>query len=125
MFDRHNKSMQLKFKTSDILAKLRANRALHVAEHVEAMAGYKLALEKELKRKLSALRKGTIPSSHINLVKPTSYEAEYNRAEAMYAMTTETEVQLDQELFQQLILDEWAWSSQSKALNTSYIGAAR
>ena len=65
----HYDSITLKFKTSDILAKIRENRSKHVAEFLEADKGFRQAWIDELKQKLSEAQAGFPIKIHTKLVK--------------------------------------------------------
>lgn len=113
-------SIALKFKTSDILEKLRANRAKHVEVFTKAQEAFRAAYIKECRKKASDAAAGKPITQETSLAMPHSFEREYTRAEQMYAMTTETEVELEQDLFRQLILDEWSWSHSFNTTNSGY-----
>ena len=114
----------LKYPHAVLLEKLEANRKNHKATYDEAKVEYAKQLKADFAGKLLQLEKGEEVNSHCALLKPVQYLADYDRAIAMLKMTTDKEIELDQQSFAQLVLDEWSWKS-SFMTNTAVYGNAR
>lgn len=107
----HNMGLDsLKFARTDLLAKVKANREKHVTEYATAMKEYRRDMIEFLAGKLSEAKEEQDVPHHINLIRPTEYTKHYDRAIAMLQMTVNTEIELEQAIFAQLVLDEWSWS---------------
>ncbi len=119
---RNAQSMSLKFKTSDVIIVITENRARHKENYEEALVKFKVAHLAELRKKISDLKKDKKVSLGSALLAPVSYLPDYDRALSMFRMTVETELELDQEQFNQLIRDEWVWSHNFASQTMSYVG---
>jgi sulfur carrier protein ThiS len=113
----------VKVAVSDLLAQLKLNRADHIKEYNEAVVGYKKALEKELQEKLKTVRKTGDVSFNFKTVKPQSYENSFIEAITQLEWTVDKEVDLDQQSFKQLVMNQWAWQSNFTATTAMYKGA--
>ena len=51
---------------------------------------------------------------------PQSYEAEYTRAMRMLELSVDDTIEVEQDVFNQLVLDEWHWKMSFTASNTMY-----
>ena len=112
---------------TELLEIVRANRAKHVADYREAVADYKKAVVNVAKENLALARTGQL--ADISRMKslppqPISYEDSYNRAIRMLELSVEDQIELEEQIFNQLVLDEWLWKHSFVAMNTSYKGLA-
>ncbi len=114
----------LKYPQAVLLEKLEANRKNHKAVYEEARVEYAKRLAADFRAKLADLDAGKEVNANCNLFKPVQFLADYDRAIAMLKMTTDKEIELDQESFAQLVLDEWSWQS-SFLTNTAVYGNAK
>lgn len=117
---RYNGGFVLKFSVAELLTKLKTNLEEHKTIFIEAQEGYKKAFETELKKKLSKLVEGDIPSPGSRLSIPHSYAKDYEDAIEMLTFTSDAEVTLDQSLFNAYVLDEWDWQTNFLTSNSSY-----
>jgi hypothetical protein len=113
----------IKMNRLELLEIVRANKITHVAEFLEAVEDYKklvlqiaaanakLAKTGDLEqfKKMKAL-----PSA------PTSYEDSYKRAIRMLELSVEEIIEVEEDVFNQLVLDEWSWKRQFTVANTMY-----
>jgi hypothetical protein len=60
-------------------------------------------------------------SHHIDLEKPESYEADYNRALRMLELDIADTVEMDEGTFRNLVEDEWGWSRNFGATTAHYL----
>lgn len=113
----------VKVHRGELLEAIKANRTKHVAEYNEAVEDYKLVAIKVAKENLKLANSGvldTIAKVRSMPAAPTSYEAEYNRAIRMLEMSVETEIELEDDVFNQLVMDEWSWKRQFSVSNMAY-----
>lgn len=119
----------------ELLSVLQQNREQHLKEYQEAVEGHKIeAAERleEVKAKIAeqeqALAAGKVIGAvghWVNLKVPESHERDYNRAIKMVEMSVHSQIELDEERFTELVMDEWGWKSNFTASNENYIGKFR
>jgi len=51
---------------------------------------------------------------------PVSYEDNYNRAIRMLELSVEEQIELEEQIFNQLVLDEWHWKQMFTSMNATY-----
>ena len=119
---RSSLDLSLKYAVEDLLNKIKANKATHVANFNKAMAGYKIKMVEELEKKLKDAKEGKLVEHTVNLPRPKSFESYYDEAYDMISMCKDTEITLDRTLFGQLVRDEWEWSHEYATANSSYLG---
>lgn len=102
----------VKINKLELLTIVRENKAKHVSEFNEAVEDYRALAVKIAKHNLELANTGdldkikdmkSIPTA------PTSYEADYNRAARMLELSVDDVIELEDVVFNQLVLDEWAW----------------
>lgn len=101
---------------------LTANRSKHVEEYTAALEGYYKQAEAEVK-KLAKRIKDRSEGGHlyVNLVKPESYEEQYDTALEMLEWSQDESIEVSQQEFRQYIQDEWAWKQSFSTTNSTYI----
>ena len=116
-------SLSCRFKTIDLIAKLKQNRAKHKDEYDKACKVYSGELVALLEKKLEAARKGKKVSHVIDLRAPVEYLGEYDKALGMLEMTTDREIPLDPVAYAQLVMDDWEWKTDFLSNTTRYLSA--
>ena len=102
---------------------LRDNKEKHIKDYNESVIDYKNAVLKVAKRNLELAETGDMESMikfRVFPQKPTSYEQEYNRSIRMLELSVDDTIELDNTLFNQLVLDEWQWKSSFVSTSTLY-----
>ena len=120
----------VKVKKDDLMLKVLANRSQHVAEYIEACAGYReQALEEieratdRLRRQVAALKEGEaigLAAIHFSLPLPESHKADYDQVVAMLEMSVDSEIELDSDSFREYVMDEWDWRAKWENTKMSY-----
>ena len=104
----------VKVNKSELQKILADNKKKHVKEYEEAVKDYKKAALKVAKDHVELAKSGeldkiakirSMPSG------PVSYEDSYNRAIRMMELSVEDVIELEEQIFNQLVLDEWAWKN--------------
>ena len=117
----------IKMKRIELLDIVRANKEKHIAEFIEAVADYKVLVLKITKTNLSFAKSEdleefkkikAIPSA------PISYEDSYKRAIRMLELSIDDIIEVEEDVFNQLVLDEWSWKRGFIASNTIYKSGA-
>lgn len=113
----------VKIDKTELLKIVRENKTKHVAEYEEAVADYKAGVVKLAKENLKLANSGDL--SKITKIKaapqgPVSYEDNYTRAIRMLELSVDSVIELEEDVFNQLVLDEWAWKRAFTAMSASY-----
>jgi len=109
----------------ELLDILRSNKEKHVSDYKEGVQDYFSAVLKLVERNLELARSGdlsTVAKISPMPPAPTSYESAYNRASRMLELSVDDVIELDEQTFNQLVLDEWAWKSMFAGTTQSYKG---
>lgn len=113
----------VKMKRDELLEIVRENKIKHISEYEEAVNDYKALAIKITKENVKIANTGdldkikdikSVPSA------PRSYETDYNRAARMLELSVEDVIELEDDVFNQLVLDEWSWKQSFSFSNTSY-----
>lgn len=117
----------IKMNRLELLEIVRANRITHVAQFLEAVEDYKdmalrittanLKLAKTANlEEITKLK--TVPGA------PVSYEDSYKRSIRMLELSVEDIIEVEEDVFNQLVLDEWVWKRNFSISNTMYKAGA-
>lgn len=113
----------IKMNRIELLNIVFANQEKHAADFIEAVADYKEAVLKITKQNLALARTGDLDKiAKIRAVpqKPVSYEKNYERAIRMLQLSVEDVIEVEEDVFNQLVLDEWAWKHNFVAAASLY-----
>ena len=112
----------VKMNRSELLDIVRKNKEKHILEYKEAVADYLLVIKKiaEQNVKIATSNRKVVEAStdlnSINVVsyksfpqQPSTFELEYSRAIRMLELSVEDVIELEDHIFNQLVLDEWEW----------------
>jgi hypothetical protein len=113
----------IKMNRLELLAIVQANKITHVAEFIEAVEDYK-KLVLQIAQGNAKLAK-TADLEQFKKIKaqpapPNSYENDYKRAIRMLELSVEDVIEVEEDVFNQLVLDEWHWKRQFTVANTMY-----
>ena len=98
----------------ELLGIVRTNKEKHVREYNESVEDYKKAAISVTQKNLELAQSGDLDQiAKIKGMpqKPTSYEKEYDRAIRMLELSVESVIEVEQDVFNQLVLDEWSWKN--------------
>ena len=113
----------IKMKRLELLDIVRANKEKHIAEFIEAVADYKVLVLRIAKANLSLAKSEDL--EEFKKIKPVpsapvSYEDSYRRAIRMLELSVEDIIEVEEDVFNQLVLDEWSWKRGFTAATMSY-----
>lgn len=113
----------VKINRKELLKIVRDNKTKHVTEYEEAVTDYKAGVVKLAKENLKLANSGELDK--ISRIKaapqaPVSYEDNYNRAIRMLELSVDEVIELEENDFNQLVLDEWVWKRAFTAMSASY-----
>jgi hypothetical protein len=120
---RRNAMRSVKVNKAELLTVLQDNKKKHVKEYEESVKDYKKAAIKVAKEHVDLAKTGDLDKiAKIRAMpqRPTSYEDSYNRAIRMMEMSVEDVVELEEQIFNQLVLDEWSWKTAFTATGALY-----
>lgn len=110
----------VKINKDKLLAAVRENRTTHIEEYAEAIAAYREAMIDELKDRLDHVEGGGEVDHYIEVMKPSSHEADYDRVIAMLEFSEDDVIELTSTEFAQYVQDEWAWKREFDAVSSNY-----
>ncbi len=113
----------VKLNKKDLLKIVIENRSKHIAEYNQSVEDYKAAAVKVAAEHVELAKTGEL--SKIAKIKampaaPVSYEKEYGRAIRMLELSVEKDIEVEEDIFNQLVLDEWSWKNQFVASASLY-----
>lgn len=113
----------VKMNRLELLKIVKENATKHVADYDEAVADYKVAVTKIAKANLKLAN--TAELEQIRKMKPVpqspaNYADNYNRAIRMLQLSVEEIIEVEEHIFNQLVLDEWGWKQQFVAQSAMY-----
>lgn len=99
-----------------------ANRERHFTEHAAARAEWVKAQIAKLHETIDRLSNdNTAPNYSVVLSEPPSHVEEYDKALRMLHDSVDDVIELESEQYSQLVLDDWQWSKQFKAVTSTYL----
>lgn len=113
----------VKINKVELLEIVRANKEKHIKEFLEAVEDYKTAAIKVATDNLALATSGDVEKiSKIKSMpaKPISYEDSYTRAVRMLELSVEDVIEVEEDIFNQLVLDEWQWKHQFATTSALY-----
>ena len=118
-----NVMRSVKVDRTELLDIVRKNKVKHVKEFEESVKDYKKAAVKVAKEHVELAKTGELDQiAKIRAMpqKPASYEKDYDRAIRMLELSVEDTIELEEDIFNQLVLDEWHWKNAFVASNSLY-----
>jgi hypothetical protein len=112
-------------KKADLLAAVRKNREQHRAIFLEAVEGYRKEVLRLLEERVMTIKHSKLPRSvSISLYVPEDHTKDYDNAIAMFEMSIDEELEIDEASFVQLVRDDWQWKRQWLTSNAGYSNTA-
>jgi hypothetical protein len=117
---KRNVMQSVKMDRKELLKIVKENATKHVADYDEAVADYKVAVVK-----LAVKLANTADLNEFRKIKslpqsPTNYAENYTRAIRMLELSVEDTIEVEEHVFNQLVLDEWGWKQQFVAQSALY-----
>lgn len=123
-----NSDRKVKVDKKELLGKLEVNRVKHVEEYKEAVTEYKKAVIAKCTEIIEIAESNPLMAPvSLGLQAPTSYERVYRDYIALFDWDLATEVELDADEFQHLVLDNWDWKAgfeSAKMSNSMYLSSS-
>jgi hypothetical protein len=117
----------IKMKREELLFIVRANKEKHVTEFIESVEDFKLLVLKVANANAKLAKTADLEKfkeiKHVPTA-PRSYEDSYRRAIRMLELSVEDIIEIEEDVFNQLVLDEWNWKTSFMASNSMYKSGA-
>jgi len=118
---RRNVMNSIKMNKEELLQIVCNNKVKHAEEYLEAVNDYKSAIVKIAESNLKLANTGSLESKWSTFPQPpVSYEKEYHRAIRMLQLSIDDVIEVEEDVFNQLVLDEWDWKRSFVGLSTLY-----
>ena len=113
----------IKMKRLELLEIVRQNMQKHTAEYDESVEDYKVLVLKITNSNLKLAK--TADLKNFKQIKslpqhPSSHEDSYKRAVRMLELSVDDIIEIEEDVFNQLVLDEWSWKQHFDASNIMY-----
>ena len=114
--------LTVKFNVQTLIEKLEQNLRSHCDKYTSAMVAYRKIVMGSLKKTLDSMEKGAhLDLSTLKFVAPVEYSKEYQRVISMLRLTTDKEIELDENRYDQLMLDNWNWKREFEQKTCMYL----
>ncbi len=113
----------VKVNKVELMKILQDNKKKHIKEFDESVKDYKKAALKVAKEHVDLAKSGDLDKiAKIRAMpqRPASYEDSYNRAIRMMELSVDEVIELEEQIFNQLVLDEWMWKTAFTASSALY-----
>jgi tetrahydromethanopterin S-methyltransferase subunit A len=120
---KRNVMNSIKMKRLELLDIVRANKEKHITEFAESVIDYKALVLKNATLNLKLAKSGDLEQFKGlkgAVAAPTSYEDSYKRAIRMLELSIEDIIEVEEDVFNQLVLDEWSWKRSFLVGNSMY-----
>jgi hypothetical protein len=113
----------IKMNRLELLKIVQENKIKHIAEFNEAVEDYKkqvLVIAAANVKLAKTADLGKFKGIKANPSAPVTYEDSYKRAIRMLELSVEDIIEVEEDVFNQLVLDEWSWKRGFVASTMSY-----
>lgn len=117
----------IKMNRLELLEIVKQNKEKHIAEFIESVADYKALVLKVAQSNLKLAKTENLEEFRkmkATPAAPVSYEDSYKRAIRMLELSVEEIIEVEEDVFNQLVLDEWSWKRGFTAATMSYKSGA-
>ena len=113
----------VKMNRQELLEIVKKNATKHVQDYDESVKDYMLAVVKLAKNNLKLANSGDM--DQIRKIKnlpqqPANYAENYTRAIRMLELSVDAVIEVEEHIFNQLVLDEWGWKQAFVAQSALY-----
>jgi hypothetical protein len=113
----------IKMNRKELLEIVRANKLTHVAQYTESVEDYKKLVLQIAAANVKLAKSGDLDKfkkikAHPSM--PVSYEDAYQRAVRMLELSVDEIIEVEEDVFNQLVLDEWHWKKSFVAASAMY-----
>lgn len=105
------KQFQITVDKNKLLSVLQENCATHRNKFEEALEGYRRTVIRGLTKAIQEAKNGKRIRTHFQFTEPFDQTADYNRVIGMLKMSVDDSVTLDEQQYNEYVLDIWAWTN--------------
>lgn len=121
--NKRNVMKAIKMKRFELLELVNTNMVKHVADYNEAVEDFKSLVLTVAQANLKFAK--TADLEQFKKIRPipgypVSYEDQYKRAARMLECSVDDVIEVEEDVFNQLVLDEWAWKRSFTTTNALY-----
>jgi hypothetical protein len=120
---RRNAMKNVKLDRTKLLEIVKENMLKHIREYNESVEDYKKIVLRLSEANLELAKTGNLDQfKKIERLPtfPVSYEQSYRRAIKMLELSIDTIIEVEEDVFNQLVLDEWTWKNSFVTNSTLY-----
>lgn len=119
---KRNVMHSVKIDRLELLKIVKENATKHVADYDEAVIDFKAAVIKVAKTNLKIANTGELEKFTFQRMPstPVNYADNYTRAIRMLELSVEETIDVEEQVFNQLVLDEWGWKQAFVAQSALY-----
>lgn len=113
----------IKMSRLELLGIVQDNKVKHVAEYLEAVEDYKTLVLQIATANLKLAKTANMQDFakiKAHPIAPNSYEDSYKRAIRMLELSIDEVIEIEEDVFNQLVLDEWSWKRGFTVGNAMY-----
>ena len=112
----------VKMNRLELLKIVKENAVKHVADYDQSVEDYKAAVIKVAKANLKVANTGELEKLVFQRMPatPVNYADNYTRAIRMLELSVEDTIDVEEHIFNQLVLDEWGWKQAFVAQSAMY-----
>lgn len=114
----------IRVRKEDLVETLTKNRAEHRKVFEEAVAGYRKKSIELLEEHLERIKEGSLVRVYVSLPAPSDHTDDYDRALKMLEWSLDDEIQIDEQTFAELVMDDWSWKREFYTTNSVYSAIA-
>lgn len=115
--------MRTKISKHELLEVLTANKDKHRTVFEAAVKGYKAEALKQLHEHIRRIEKGRLVRVQVFLPTPEDHTQDYDRVIRMVTMSTQGDIDMDEQMFAQYVMDDWHWKREWLRNSSSYAKA--
>lgn len=114
------RTQSVNVKRSELIAALKLNLQVHLAQYAEALEDYKAKVIYELEQALEKAKAGTLTEATLHIVKPESHERDFTNVIEMMEMSVDDTINLEGDAFRAYFKNEWSWQRSFEISAASY-----
>lgn len=114
----------VKVDKSELLAKVKENRAKHREIFEEALVGYKAEALRQLEAHIERIKNGEVIRVAIQIPSPEDHTNDYDRVIAMLEMSKDDVISVHETDFGAYVMDDWHWKHAFLVSNRIYSATA-
>ena len=111
---------KIRVNTIELAKTLTKNRAEHRKIFEEAVEGYRKKVIELLEDHLERVKEGSLIRVYISLPQPSDHTADYDRALQVLDWSLDDEIEIDEQTFAELVMDDWQWKREFFTTNSAY-----